>query len=354
VHYTRFYSLSSYTAMSVGGVLAARYPSEVKRSGYFFSAYPEDELFFPELLQKAGVRTMAAQGHWYFNEDKAGLHQGFDVWEIVPDLKKSNVTDQNITSPKYLEMAKAQLSDQANRSQPFFAWYHFLDPHDMYMQHEGIPKFGRGVPGLYDGELYFTDQHVGKLLDFIAAQPWADRTAVILSADHGEAFGEHDMARHGFELWEVLVHVPLLVQLPGTEPRTIDVPRSAIDLAPTVLELHDVEPDPSFQGVSLVAELRGAKPEPRPVIVDLPRTSDNDRRRALIWGHHKLIAHGDDEFFKLFDLKADPGEERDLARKEPELLQKLRERYQKASEPIKDVCPKMRNKLKGRKQGKPC
>ncbi len=354
VRYTRFYALSSYTAMSVGGIYAARYPSEVRRSGYFFSSYPADELMFPELLQQANVRTLAAQGHWYFNKEKAGLHQGFDVWEIVPDLKKSNTTDQNITSPKYLEMALAHLSDPANTEQPFFAWYHFLDPHDMYMGHKGTPKFGRGAPGLYDGELHFTDRHVGKLLDFIAAQPWADHTAVILSADHGETFGEHDMYRHGFELWEELIHVPLLVHLPGSEPRTIDVPRSAVDLAPTILELLAVQPDPSYQGVSLVAELRGGEPKPRPVIADLPRTSDNDRRRAFIWGKHKLIAHGDDEYFKLFDLQADPQEQRDLARKEPELLKQMLKRYQDTSKTIKDVCPKMRKKLKGKKKGKDC
>ncbi len=354
VTYTRFYSLSSYTAMTVGGMFAGRYPSEVQRSGYFFSAYPQQELMFPELLQQAQIRTLAVQGHSYFRKEKAGLHQGFDVWEIVPGLKKSNTTDQNITSPKYLEMALAQLGEPANTKQPFFAWYHFLDPHDMYMGHQGLPKFGRGARGLYDGELYFTDQHVGKLLDFIAAQRWADHTAVIVSADHGETFGEHEMYRHGFELWEELIHVPLLVHLPGIEPRTIDVPRSGIDLAPTILELLEVEPDPSYQGVSLAAELRGAEPKPRAVIADLPRTSDNDRRRALIWGKHKLIAHGDDEYFKLFDLEADPQEQRDLARKEPELLKQMRQRYQDASKTIKDVCPKMRNKLKGKKKNQPC
>src|SRR5688572_18906421 len=58
VSYTKFSTLSSYTAQTLGGFLGARYPSELKRSGYFFAAYPDDELLFPELLQKSGVRTM--------------------------------------------------------------------------------------------------------------------------------------------------------------------------------------------------------------------------------------------------------------------------------------------------------
>ena len=77
VSYRRAYAVSSYTAMSNAGLLSGRYPSEMERSGYFFSAYPDDELMFPELLQQAGIRTLAAHAHFYF-EKKAGFHQGFD------------------------------------------------------------------------------------------------------------------------------------------------------------------------------------------------------------------------------------------------------------------------------------
>jgi len=355
VTYTRFYSLSSYTSMTFGGFMAARYPSEVKRSGYFFSAYPDEQLMFPELLQRAGVRTMAGLAHWYFNKNKAGLHQGFDLWDIVPGLKKSNTTDENITSEKHLALALAQLRKSANTSKRFFAFHHFLDPHDMYMGHKGTPKFRRGARGMYDGEIHYTDKHVGKLLDFIDAQPWGKRTAIIITADHGETFGEHGMYRHGFELWQELIHVPLFIRVPGLAARTIKTPRGGIDLPPTIFELLGVKPDDSFQGTSLVAELR-SKEEPvqRAVISDLPRTSDNDKRRALIWGKHKLIAFGDNDYYKLFDVEADPREKRDLASKDKELLEKMIERLDEASKHIKDICPKMRSKLKGKKKKNPC
>src|SRR5207248_254239 len=111
------------------------------------------------------------------------------------------------------------------------------------------------------------------------------------TADHGEAFNDHKMSRHGFELWNVLTHVPLMISLPGAQAKRIDVARSAIDLAPTIFELLGVAPAPAFEGTSLVAEIRGdAVPEPRDVVVDLPKTSDNFRRRALVWDRYERAA----------------------------------------------------------------
>ncbi len=354
VNYTHFYALSSYTSMTFGGFVGARYPSEVPRSGYFFSSIPAEVETFPEVLQKHGVRTMSAHGHWYFGKDGVGLDQGFDTWELVPDLKKSNTTDNNITSPAHVALAMKQLSDKANLQRPFFAWYHLMDPHDMYLGHQGTPRFGKGAAAMYDAEVHFTDAHLGRLLAFIEQQPWADRTAVMISADHGETFGEHKMYRHGFELWQELVWVPLLVRLPGAEPRVIDTPRGGIDLPVTMLDLLGAKRPAYAQGVSLVAELRGEKqPEQRLVVSDLPRTSDNDRRRAIVWGNDKLIAHGDDEYFKLYDVAADPRENVDLANTDKKRFEDMLRRYKAVKKTIKDVCPKIK-KLKGKKKNSPC
>ncbi|MBL9024097.1 MAG: sulfatase [Myxococcales bacterium] len=354
VSYTRFSALSSYTAQTLGGFLGARYPSELKRSGYFFAAYPEDELMFPELLQKAGVRTMSAGAHFYFAKEKAGFHQGFDVYELVPGLKKSNTTDENITSPAHTEIILKHLGDKANNGGRFFAFYHLLDPHDQYMGHPEGKDFGRGAEKLYDGELYFTDMHVKKILDFVDSQPWGKETMVVITSDHGDAFGEHKMYRHGFELWNVLTHVPLMIRAPGLKPRRIDEPRSMIDLAPTILEVFGVTPDPSFQGQSLMPELKGGDAAARDVISDLARTGDNDRRRTLIRGNWKIIELGNADGFQLFDLKADPEEKNDLARKEKAKLEEMRAALKDAEGKIKEICPKMTEKLKGKKKGKPC
>jgi arylsulfatase A-like enzyme len=354
VSYTHAYSVSSYTAMSVAGLLAGRYPGEIERSGYFFSSYPDSVLMFPELLQKAGVRTMAGHAHFYFDKDHAGFHQGFDVYEIVKGITANNKTDENITSPQHLALALKHLSDKANTQKTFFAWYHFMDPHDEYMPHAGIGPYGKAPRDKYDAEVTFTDQHLGKLFEFVAQQPWAKDTAIIVSSDHGEAFKEHKMWRHGFELYEMLVRVPLMIQAPGITPRRIDTPRSDIDLAPTIMELAGVPAEASFQGKSLVPELYGKAPEARDVIVDLPRTSDNDRRRALIHTPYKIIAWGDDYSWELFDIAADPGETHDIKKDKPDVYEDMKARYKEAVKKIQDRCPKHTEKLKGKSKGKRC
>ncbi len=351
VSYPRAYSISSYTAMSLGGLLGGHYPGELERSGYFFSSYPDSVVMFPELLQKAGVRTMAGHAHFYFDQ-KAGFRQGFDDYQIVPGLVADNTTDKNITSPQHVEMARKMLSDKANVGKTFFAWFHFLDPHDQYMPHEGIGPYGKSARDKYDAEVTYVDQHVGKLLEFVDQQPWGKDTAVIVSSDHGEAFGEHKMHRHGFEIYEMLVRVPLMIRAPGITPRRIDTLRSAMDLPKTILELTGAPPEPSFQGTSLVPEMYGKPAEERDVIVDLPRTSDNDRRRALIHGKYKILSFGDDDAYGLYDVVADPLEKNDLKRKDKALFEEMKKRYKGAA--IKDICPKHTEKLKDKKKGKRC
>ena len=105
-----------------------------------------------------------------------------------------------------------------------------------------------------------SEETVVRLSGFMADKPWAQRTVVIVTSDHGEAFGEHKLIRHGFEIWEELVRVPLIVRAPGAAPKHVPARRSAIDLVPTILDLYGVKiagqaPDDFVSGVSLAPEL---------------------------------------------------------------------------------------------------
>lgn len=333
VSYTRAHSISSYTSMSLGGFLGGRLPSELVRSGYFFGTYRKN-VFFPQLLQKAGIHTMGVMAHMYFKS--AGFDAGFDDWRLVPGITFDPNTDRDVTSPAHEKLAEEMLGDPANESRRFFFWAHFLDPHDLYQRHDGI-DWGKSARDRYDGEVTFTDRYVGKLLDFIAKQSWADRTVLILTSDHGEEFGEHGMSRHGFEIWETLTHVPLMVLAPGNAPRRIDVLRSTIDLAPTILEFFGVAPDSSYEGHSLVREIYGAPAEARDIWVDLPMTSDNGKRRALLHESEKLLCFDGDALCRLFDLANDPLERKPLPRG-PELSD-MKERYAEASKSIREIAP---------------
>jgi arylsulfatase A-like enzyme len=336
VSYTRAYAVSSYTAMSLGGLLAGRYPGELERDGWFFGSYGKSVTFFPELLRKAGVATVSAHAHGYFKRN--GMERAFDRWSLVPKLKWNNLTDVNVTSPEHEALAERELEAAAATGKRFFAWFHFLDPHDEYIAHPEFPAAGRSQRARYDAEVQYTDSYVGKLFDFIASKPWGKSTLVIVTADHGEAFGEHKQWRHGFELWEPLVRVPLFFYGPGLVGRRIASPRSCVDLAPTVLEIFGVQVPKTMRGRSLLSEFVGAELPEVPVILDLPATSDGGRRRAVVKGNRKVIAVERDVYLKVFDLAADPGEEAPIPTKDPRFAEG-RAFYKEAVSVIEDRAP---------------
>jgi len=315
VLYENAYTISSYTAKSVGGLLAGRYPSTLYRGCTFFTQYSEANLFFTELLQAKGRRTMAVQAHLYFNRGKK-LRQGFDLWKITPGITWNATTDESVTSPKTTALAIELLSNEDNTKQPFFLWLHYMDPHDQYKLHPESPKWGRKNRDRYDSEMFYTDLHIKKLLDFAAARSWWSNTALIVTADHGEAFGEHNMYKHAFALWEVLTHVPLMFKLPGVSPRRVAKRRSHIDLAPTILDLMGVQAPAAFMGKSMVAELYGLEPpgDREPIVLDLPADTYNPPTRAVLKGDYKLIVNGPGWSYYLYNLKDDPGERRNLAK----------------------------------------
>lgn len=317
------YSLASYTGKSVGPLLIGKYGSETHRNWGHFNKFGDEDVFLAERLQKAGVHTMSVQGHRYFGKF-GGLDRGFDVVDLSaapPEGAKWDV-DDTATSVQLSDAAIALLRAPEHTSKRFFLWIHYLDPHADYLKHDDVPSFGTSQRDLYDGEIAFTDKHVGRLLDEIAKAPWGARTAIVVTSDHGEAFGEHKLYRHGVELWEELVHVPLIVLVPGAAPRRVAIRRSAIDLVPTTLELMGVAPPPPpsgedgdfLSGTSLLPDVLpapGASPAERDVFVDMPAGPYNDARRAFIHGGLKLTISNDTRY-ELYDLDKDPGETEDL------------------------------------------
>lgn len=339
VVYPNAYAVSSGTPKSVPTILAGRYPSSVYRSGWFFTGFSDANLFFTEILQDAGVRTLGGQAHKYFDRGK-NIEQGFDIWRIVDGIAFDSTTDRSVTSDKMTDMAIEMLSDPKNTSDQFFLWFHYMDPHDQYIKHEMSPDFGKTNRDRYDSEVFFTDFHIGRLFEFAKDKDWWKRTAIIISADHGEAFGEHGMYKHAFELWEVLTRVPLVIYYPGVEPRVIEQRRSHIDLAPTIVELMGHPVSKTFVGKSLVPELLGAAPDNRePIVLDLPEDKNSAERRAIIYGDYKLIAKNNGSQYLLFNLAKDPQEKHDLAKKEPEKLKELKERFEQTWSEIDVVRP---------------
>lgn len=329
--FERAYSMASYTGKCIGPMLIGRYPGETLRDGTHFNKYEPKNLFVTERVKEAGYHTFGAAGHWYFRP-WSGVTQGMDLFDVtsVPPTMTDN--DTTVTSEQITNVALKLFQDPEHTAKPFFMWVHYFDPHAQYVPHPEGPDFlgeARGgaaqTRAAYDSEVWFVDKHVGRLLDAVAASNVADKTAIIVTADHGEAFGEHNMSWHGMEIWEPLVHVPLLVYVPGKAPKRVAQKRSHIDIAPTILELTQtplqtgdaaVTEGTELRGRSLISDITGTDaPEERDVYLDMPAGPFNLQRRALITGSSpglKLLHFGGNQY-SLFDLKADPDEKTDLA-----------------------------------------
>ena len=155
------------------------------------------------LLKESGVTTVAGHAHEYMR--RAGWDQGFGRYDLIPGLVWYPDLDENITAKPLSDLAQKQLGElgELGADKRFFAWYHFLDPHAKWQEHrkDGLTPWGSKSRDLYDGEVTYADQQIGKLLDFVAAQPWAARTVIVFTSDHGEGVGDHSQNYHGYQVW---------------------------------------------------------------------------------------------------------------------------------------------------------
>lgn len=342
VVFERTYALASYTAKSLPPMLIGKYSSETHRDYSHFNRFGKDDTFLAERLQRAGVYTVSVQGHWYFFL-KYGLERGYDLIDSSAAPKAAQLEgDRGSTSDRVSDavlqiLARPELSDRS-----FFLWAHYTDPHSEYVVHEGF-DFGKKNRDQYDSEVAFVDHHVGRVLEALRRSSFWNRTIVIVTSDHGEAFGEHGMIRHGFELWEELVRVPMLIRVPGLSPRRVTERRSQIDLVPTVLDIFGL-PEPEGQdsdfvsGKSLLVDLMnppGHQPGRRKVFIDMAEGPHNAERRAYIEDDLKLITSAGRPL-GLYDLEHDPGERENLLSDKPRLTQS-RERFQAFRRQLREV-----------------
>ena len=309
--YTRAYSISSATAKSLGGLFASKYPSEMPRSYDYFTRYSAENTMLTEVLRDQDMNSGVVQTFWALRHDW-GYGSGAKFWKAIEPLPDGKAANHQVTSHLITPVFEELIDELAKTSdgKPFFAWAHYMDPHQSYQHHAEAPDWGNSSRDLYDGEIWFTDKWVGRLIDWVHNQPWAHNTTIIVTADHGEAIDEHHMGGHGFELWESLIHVPLIISLPSGQSLSIDTPRSHIDLAPTIVELMGGQTPSTFRGKSLKGDWVGEH-HPRVVVCDLPEDAQSGRRRAVIDGPLKWV-RGRQPLPMLFDLHADPEERSDL------------------------------------------
>jgi arylsulfatase A-like enzyme len=192
---------------------------------------------------------------------------------------------------------------RAKAGEPLFVYTHLMEPHAPYDRgrHDGTEW------EKYLSEIAVADMQIQRVLRLLE-QRFGDRWLLFVSADHGEAFGEHETFQHTKTLYEELLRVPLLVRGPHVARRTIAEHVGLIDLGPTILDLFGAVTPGPFEGQSLVPLLAG-----RDVVLDRPLLAEGRLRRALYTPDGlKVIEDTRRETVEVYDLLQDPGETRNL------------------------------------------
>ncbi len=322
--FERAYAPSNMTPASIPAMLTGLYPTELYRDNSHFIRFDDKNVFVAEMLADAGYETRGVLTHWYFERRKrSGLYQGFDTWKVV-GTKWGKAMEDASTSKMVSDEGIHQLNQLKGSEKPFFLWLHYLDPHKWYVFHDGFDKrWGKRSKDRYDHEIAFTDHHVGRVLRALRAHPAADRTAVIVTSDHGEAFGEHKKHFHGFSVYEDQLRVPLIVHVPGLEPRSVQKRVGLIDLVPTMLDLAGVQPPHRLQGRSWGPDMLGLELPQRLIYAERPRGPHSGGMRALIDGDWKLTWRAAGNRFELYNLAEDPAEAVDLMRRNRPMATKM-------------------------------
>ncbi|HXU03091.1 MAG TPA: sulfatase-like hydrolase/transferase [Polyangia bacterium] len=307
---------------------STRYSMPAIASGRWPSAITWDEsIWWPRL--GPDVRTTAQALHaagyftgamFSFNYFALGDHRGFErgVDDYHAERAALHVAvngpmeSHGSSSREITDDAIAFVN--AHRDQKFFLWVHYYDPHLAYETHPEVPPFGSSRIDGYDGEIRFTDLHLGRLIAHLRAAGLWDRTAVILTGDHGEGFGEHGVTEHGFDLYPAQTKVPFIVRVPGVAPRRVRAPAGHVDIAPTLVNLARAPSETTFIGRSLIPDVIGppaADTDTRAVFQEV--TSERGKKRAFVTTSRHLVWNATPgDTTECYDRTRDPAEEHDI------------------------------------------
>lgn len=314
------------TPRSAPSFLTGRYPSRVKwveRNANYGALLPENDSIF-EIFQRGGWRTEVVSAHWYF-ERAQGIKDGVDLWDNrgFTTIKESNTqTAAHELTPR----AVARLEELSKAPQPFFLMVHYFEPHSRYMTQTTAKTFGSELVDKYDSEISYVDLHLGPVFAAIKRLGLDEKTIVVLTSDHGEAFKEHGFYFHGRTVYQEEIRVPLIVRVPGVAHRKVPDLTGLVDLLPSLTELVGLEA-PAAQGRSFVPALGGAALPDRMLFTEqLPYPNYGTHIVGAIHsGGLKAIRNVTENVTEVFDLKADPKEKVNLLDKDPEAGKEVRE-----------------------------
>lgn len=296
-----------------------------------------DQATLAEILRDAGYTTAAFTENAFLVAG-GGFDRGFDSYQ-------ENRSDENQTDGLARETFAAASEWLAQASTgPFFLFVHTYQVHEPYAPPRAYETLLPDTPGLvgpqrlrdlYDREIRYLDDLVGDFLDSIDRLGLAENTLIVLTSDHGEGFAEtkFDASGHGLRLYDSVLHVPLILRAPGLVPAgaTINPVVGLIDLTPTILDLLEINSPLPVTGRSFAGLVRGDDDGfvERPVFAR-PVPVGREPGTGFAPGGVTGLRTGEWKRLyqagypgRLFSLKDDPQETRNVAAEQPAVVAKL-------------------------------
>lgn len=267
-----------------------------------------------ECFRDAGYRTGAIVGSIVL-DSQFNLDQGFETYDDSYPVS---------TDPRELSERRAgEVSDlavrwlEAHPKEPFFLFLHYYDPHEQYDPPEPFASTFAGDP--YAGEIAYTDSCIGRVIEALKRLHLYDSTTLVVTADHGEALGEHGEPTHDFFIYQSTLRVPLLLKRTGSgQAARRDDAVSLIDIAPTLLRLSGLPVPPEMGGRDLTAPPAKDEGEGNGRVLYcgslLPTIYGCNPLLGVVAGGWKYILTTRPE---LYDLDTDPNEQVDRIEDEP-------------------------------------
>lgn len=337
-------SQAPWTTASHMSLFTSLYPT-VHRVSH--EALSEVQTMLPTLLQKRGYQT-AAFVEATALDPRFGFNRGFDQY-----YRKSDDPSAHANNARVLNWI-----DEGQRHKPFFLFVHYYDVHRKYnpplpyntiysssiqdVDYLITGPYGRrrgltfqqiyDIVAMYDGEIRYLDDQLRNLFQNLRDRGLYRDSLIVLLSDHGEGFLDHSLMDHGNSLYQELLHVPLLIKLPGNRDagKRIRNLSRLIDVFPTILDRLQIKPEQVIQGQSLLPLLRGVQVLPQPGFASGAVGSE-----CIVSGSWKLIHNAELDKrlslvplalkaeYELYNLEIDPQEYGNVADSNPAKREEL-------------------------------
>lgn len=355
-------STSPWTLPSHASMFTGHWPNKLGTS--WIDPLNGNYTVLAEMLRDNGYQTAGFTANRNYCSREFGLAQGFEHFEDYR-LTLGQMAMSEALSSEVINKTKAyeifarddnfgrKSAEQLNQDfihwlgkqggdQPFFAFLNYYDAHDPYLPpgeyataYSDIPPYGhitdetmeshtpedvRQLNDAYDGVVTYLDYQVGRLIQAISTYDWFENTLILVTSDHGEQFGEHNLLSHANSLYLELLHVFLILIYPGKLPsgKKVDVPVTLRNIPATILELVGIQNQGTFPGKSLTRYWNGSVEEEMLYsyhefgAAAVPQDIYTGRVESLIFkGYHYIQDTGGVK--ELYDLRHDPNELNNLA-----------------------------------------